>query len=167
MSYSVEPLTPKYDAVVCEIIKRVGAEFGAVGEGYGPSDREVQCMSQHYIQCRRSVYLVALVNGEVVGGGGVAAFGDSEEICELKKLFILPEGRGLGLGKQLVEQCLDYAKSQGYQDCYLDTLSSMKVAVSLYEKLGFQHLDAPLQGTEHSSCDVWMLKSLLQNEEGE
>ncbi|MBF4344466.1 GNAT family N-acetyltransferase, partial [Vibrio anguillarum] len=44
----------------------------------------------------------------------------------------------------------------------LDTLTSMKVAVRLYENLGFDHLDAPLADTLHNSCDVWMLKSLVE-----
>lgn len=162
MSCVVETLTSQYDESVRHIIEQVGAEFGAVGEGYGPSDPEVLCMSQHYGDDSKSVYLVALLDGEVVGGCGLAAFNGSDEVCELKKLFILPEGRGHGLGKKMSIACLDYARSQGYQSCYLDTLTAMKVAIRLYESLGFEHLDAPLDGTLHNSCDVWMLKSLAE-----
>ena len=43
---------------------------------------------------------------------------------------------------------------------HLDTLQSMTSAIVLYEKLGFEHLDKPLEGTIHNSCDVWMLKEL-------
>lgn len=162
MSCVVESLTAQYDQNVRQIIEQVGAEFGAVGEGYGPSDPEVLCMSQHYGDESKSLYLVALLAGEVVGGCGLASFNGSSEVCELKKLFILPEGRGHGLGKRLTIACLDYARTQGYQSCYLDTLISMKVAVRLYESLGFDHLDAPLAGTLHNRCDVWMLKSLVE-----
>ncbi|MCA2018867.1 GNAT family N-acetyltransferase [Vibrio tritonius] len=161
MSCVIEPLTARYDQNVRQIIEQVGAEFGAVGEGYGPSDPEVLCMSQHYGDASKSLYLIALLDGKVVGGCGLASFNDSPEVCELKKLFILPEGRGHGLGKRMAITCLDYARTQGYQSCYLDTLTSMKVAVRLYESLGFCHLNAPLAGTLHNSCDVWMLKSLL------
>lgn len=162
MSCVVESLTAQYDQNIRQIIEQVGAEFGAVGEGYGPSDPEVLCMSQHYGDESKSLYLVALLAGEVVGGCGLASFNGSSEVCELKKLFILPEGRGHGLGKRLTIACLDYARTQGYQSCYLDTLISMKVAVRLYESLGFDHLDAPLAGTLHNRCDVWMLKSLVE-----
>lgn len=162
MSCVVESLTAQYDQNIRQIIEQVGAEFGAVGEGYGPSDPEVLCMSQHYGDESKSLYLVALLAGEVVGGCGLASFNGSSKVCELKKLFILPEGRGHGLGKRLTIACLDYARTQGYQRCYLDTLISMKVAVRLYESLGFDHLDAPLAGTLHNRCDVWMLKSLVE-----
>lgn len=162
MSCVVEPLTAQYDENVRQIIEQVGAEFGAVGEGYGPSDPEVLCMSQHYGNESKSLYLVALLDGKVVGGCGLASFNSSPDVCELKKLFILPEGRGHGLGKRMAIACLDYARTQGYQSCYLDTLTSMKVAVRLYENLGFNHLDAPLADTLHNSCDVWMLKSLVE-----
>lgn len=160
MSYQIKKIKPQYDTKVCEIIKKVGEEYGAIGEGFGPSDPEVIAMSQHYEDSRSSIYLVAIIEESIVGGSGVAAFNGSKEICELRKLFLLPESRGLGLGKKLTESCLDYAKSKGYQKCYLDTLTSMKSAISLYEKLGFEHLDEPLEGIIHSGCDVWMLKEL-------
>src|SRR5690625_2742179 len=89
-----------------------------------------------------------------------AGFNGSREICELRKLFLLKESRGLGVGKALVVKCLEYARQKGYKECYLDTLSSMKSAIALYEKFGFVHLDRPLEGTIHNGCDVWMLKKL-------
>ncbi|MBF4323361.1 GNAT family N-acetyltransferase, partial [Vibrio anguillarum] len=86
MSCVVEPLTAQYDENVRQIIEQVGAEFGAVGEGYGPSDPEVLCMSQHYGNESKSLYLVALLDGKVVGGCGLASFNSSPDVCELKKL---------------------------------------------------------------------------------
>jgi len=159
MSLKIVEVTPEVDGLVCEIIKNVGEEYGAVGEGYGPSDAEVENMSQHYSDIN-SLYLVAKLNGKVVGGCGVAPFNESSNVCELKKLFLLKESRGYGVGKSLTIQCLEYAKQQGYQQCYLDTLSNMDSAIRLYEKLGFEHLSEPLSGSLHNSCDVWMLKTL-------
>ncbi|GLQ31759.1 GNAT family N-acetyltransferase [Litoribrevibacter albus] len=159
----IKQIIPEYDTIVCNIIQQVGREFGAVGEGFGPSDDEVKAMSQHYRPENRSAYFVAEVNGQIVGGSGIAAFStrdDQKDICELKKLFILPEGRGLGLGRKLTEQCLEFAKVQGYQQCYLDTLSNMTAAITLYEKMGFEHLSQPLDGTIHGGCDVWMMRGL-------
>lgn len=160
MSYQILNISKKYDAKVCAIIKAVGEEHGAVGEGYGPSDPEVNAMSEYYNAETKSCYLIAIVNGEVVGGCGLASFSSSTTTCELKKLFLLPQSRGFGLGKKLSQACLDFANQQGYKECYLDTLSNMQPAIALYEKLGFKHLSAPLTGTEHSACDVWMLKYL-------
>lgn len=160
MNLIIKEITPDYDAVISKIIKQVGAEFGAIGEGFGPSDPEVAAMSQHYNDKEASRYFVALVNDSVVGGSGIAAFNGSSDTCELRKLFILPTSRGLGIGKQLTEHCLSYAKSKGYKQCYLDTLATMESAISLYEKFGFKHLSHPLAGTIHNGCDVWMLKTL-------
>lgn len=153
-------ITPEHDSIIRDIIKKVGQEYGAVGDGFGPSDPEVEAMSNHYNSDQGSRYLVALVNGEIVGGCGIASFNNSTEICELRKLFLLPKSRGLGLGIQLTEACLHFAAQYGYKQCYLDTLTNMKSAISLYEKLGFIHLTQPLEGTIHNGCDVWMLKDI-------
>ena len=148
------------DDQVAKIIKQVGQEFGAVGDGFGPGDAEVEAMSQYYLTDTGSLYLVAIVDGVVVGGGGVAAFDGSRDVCELRKLFILPGGRGLGLGRRITKTCLAFARTWGYSQCYLDTLANMTAAIALYKSVGFHHLDQPLDGTIHNGCDVWMLKQL-------
>lgn len=158
--YKIEEIKSKYDKEICEIIKNVGAQYGAVGEGFGPSDLETLNMSQHYKKEKSSVYFVAIINDKVVGGAGIASFNDKKRICELKKLFLLPESQKMGIGKKLLESCLSFAKKEGYRECYLDTLSNMKSAIKLYEKNGFKHLSKPLEDTIHSGCDVWMLKEL-------
>ena len=160
MSYTIQEIKPQYDAGICEIITSVGKEFGAVGEGFGPSDAEVECMSQYYNDKNSSRYLIASMNDCLVGGCGIAPFNDRDDVCELRKLFLLPRSRGLGIGRNLIIDCLEYAKYKGYKKCYLDTLSSMTQAIGLYEKLGFKYLNTPLAGTIHSSCDIWMLKNL-------
>lgn len=160
MTLLIEPIRREHDDDVCHIIKSVGAEFGAIGEGFGPSDPEVEAMSQYYTDDAKSLYLVAILDGKIVGGCGLAPFNQTSQTCELKKLFLLPESRGLGLGKDLTLRCLAFAKQQGFEQCYLDTLSSMVSAIQLYQKLGFNHLDQPMAGTEHSRCNVWMLKRL-------
>lgn len=148
------------DEKICRIIQQVGAEFGAIGEGFGPSDPEVLAMSQHYPASQRSAYFVALLDGNVVGGGGIAPFHNKQTVCELRKLFLLPESRGKGLGKALTEACIGFARAQGFEQCYLDTLENMDAAIGLYEKIGFVHLEQALDGTIHDGCDVWMLLDL-------
>lgn len=160
MCYKIKEIKPLDDTAIGNIIKKVGEEYGAIGDGFGPSDAEVNAMSQHYADENASRYFIATIKGNIVGGCGIAAFNGSNDVCELRKLFLLPESRGLGLGKKLTEDCLKYAQHKGYTKCYLDTLKSMQSAISLYEKLGFKHLDKSLAGTIHNGCDVWMLKAL-------
>ncbi|USD67014.1 GNAT family N-acetyltransferase [Vibrio sp. SCSIO 43136] len=156
--FTLLPIKPQHDAAMRHIIKTVGAEFGAVGEGFGPSDPEVDAMSRHYLPENKSLYLVALCDEEVIGGCGIAPFGQDSKVCELKKLFLSEKSRGLGAGKALTLACLNFAREQGFESCYLDTLKSMTAAITMYEKLGFEHLSAPMAETEHGGCDVWMLK---------
>lgn len=161
MVFEIEIVQPEFDVDIKNVIQFVGLEFGAIGEGFGPSDPEVLAMSKHYIDSNRSRYFIARVKGKVIGGAGIAPFGQHADICELKKLFILPEYRGLGIGKALSKSCMEYAVNMGFKRCYLDTLSTMHSAVSLYENLGFSHLSEPLEGTIHNGCDVWMIKVLV------
>ena len=81
MGYKIQDIQPKHDAKVCEIIKMVGEEYGAIGEGFGPSDPEVNAMSENYKDSTSSKYLVATINNEIVGGSGVAPFNGSNEVC--------------------------------------------------------------------------------------
>lgn len=161
VAFEILEIQPEHDHDIRNIIKKVGEEFGAIGEGFGPSDAEVEAMSAHYSDQNASLYLVTKIDGRIVGGCGVAPFNGSSYTCELRKLFLLQESRGLGIGKELLGRCLTYASQKGYKECYLDTLSSMKSAISLYEKFGFHHLDRPLDGVIHSGCDVWMLKKIV------
>ena len=75
-------------------------------------------------------------------------------------MYFLPEARGLGLGQQMMTKCLEAAVSFGYKQCYLETLPNMLEAQKLYKKVGFTYIQEPMGCTGHTSCPVWMLKTL-------
>ncbi|KAK6437002.1 hypothetical protein LTR95_006810 [Oleoguttula sp. CCFEE 5521] len=66
----------------------------------------------------------------------------SDGCCEMKRLYVSPDGRGLGLGKALAEAVIDEARRMGYKAIRLDTLPSMGAARALYKGLGFVEIDA-------------------------
>ncbi len=69
------------------------------------------------------------------------AFPD-ENACEMKRLWVRPQYRGLGIGRLLVMTLLDEARRQGFSAMYLDTLpAAMKVAHAIYLDLGFQAVE--------------------------
>jgi len=93
--------------------------------------------------------ILALVEGREAGC--IALRKISKDICEMKRLYVRDEYRGLGLGKKLVGIILDEAMNNNYQYMRLDTLPTMKSAQSLYLSFGFYDIEPyvynPIQGT--------------------
>ena len=87
----------------------------------------------------RGALLVAQVNGEPAGCCALRPLDsvDYANACEMKRLFVKPVYRGLGVGRQLVEHILELAKVCGYACVLLDTLDDMESARALYQGLGF------------------------------
>lgn len=159
-SIIIREILPKDNAQVAQIIRTVLMEFDAPKEGTAYADPQLDSMFETY-QMPQSVYFVIEENGKVIGSAGIAPLQNGvKEVCELQKMYFLPIARGRGLGTQLMQKCLEYAKQNGFLKCYLETLPSMKAAQKLYIKSGFEYIDAPMGNTGHSSCPVWMLKEL-------
>ncbi|KAJ5605291.1 hypothetical protein N7510_010445 [Penicillium lagena] len=89
--------------------------------------------------------------------GCVALRQSSDNWCEMKRLYVLQEARGVRLGERLVEAILDRAKALGYRGVRLDTLPEMIAAQRLYRKYGFveisSYYDTPIKGTIFMGCD--------------
>ena len=75
-------------------------------------------------------------------------------------MYFLDEVRGKGLGKQVIEKCIDFAEKSGYKKIYLETMPYMEAARKLYRRLGFVSLERPMGDTGHYSCQEWMIKEL-------
>ena len=149
----IRPIEPRDDAAVAAIIRAVMTRFGASGPGFAIHDPEVAAMSAAYAR-PRAAYFVVEKDGAVVGGGGVAPRdGGDADTCELRKMYFLPEARGLGLGRAVLERCLDSARAFGYRRCYLETLTGMDAAQALYAKMGFERVSGPRGCTGHTGCD--------------
>jgi len=145
---------------LAQVIKSVLVEYDAHHGGTAYDDPETERMFENY-QTERFRYFVAELNGELVGGAGIQGLkGKEQDYCELQKMYLNSETRGLGVGKALMETCLEFAKKAGYQYCYLETLCNMEAAQTLYRKFGFENQNEPIGDTGHFGCNVWMLKKL-------
>jgi putative acetyltransferase len=159
-SFTIRPIEARDDAAVAAIIRKVMPEFGADGPGFAIHDSEVNAMSAAYARSR-CAYFVVEIDGVVCGGGGIAPLesGD-DDICELRKMYFLPELRGLGAGRALIAHCMDVARASGFRRCYLETLTGMDAAQALYLANGFERIEHALGATGHHGCNRFYLLQL-------
>lgn len=151
----IRPVRATDSPQIAKIIRAVMPEFGASGQGFAIHDKEVDDIFAAYDH-HRAAYFVCDDAGRLLGGGGVAPLeGGDPSICELKKMYFLPEGRGKGLGQQVLAKCLEAAKKIGFKTCYLETFNTMTDAMKLYEKNGFQRISGPMGNTGHFACDTF------------
>lgn len=143
-----------------KIVKDTLAEFGANHPNTVYYDPTTDTLFEVF-QTPRSKYFLAEIDGEMVGGGGIyPTDGLPTDTCELVKMYLLPQARGHGLGRMLIEKCIKAAGDLGYKKIYLETMPELKKAMSVYEKFGFRYLNGPMGNSGHTGCSMWMLKEL-------
>ncbi|MCB0443831.1 MAG: GNAT family N-acetyltransferase [Flavobacterium sp.] len=145
---------------IATVIRSVLIEHNVPKVGTAYADVSLDSMFETYT-APRSCYFVVEKEGKIIGGAGISPLeNEVATICELQKMYFLPEARGLGVGTAMMEKCLAFAQSVGFEKCYLETMPYMHAAQKLYLKYGFHYLDSPMGCTGHTSCPVWMLKEL-------
>ena len=163
-SFFIRNIHPDDNKVLAAIVRNTLAEFGANHPGTVYYDPTTDALYQLF-QKPGSIYYVAEINGELIGGAGIyPSDGLPEGTCELVKMYLLPRARGLGLGKTLIDKVLAFARESGYNNVYIETMPELKQAMKVYEKFGFRYLDGPMGNTGHTGCSVLMLLKLGEAE---
>lgn len=108
----------------------------------------------------RGCLLIARVAGNLAGCCALRPLDnvDYADACEMKRLYVRPQYRGLGLGRRLVEAILDQARQSDYGCVLLDTLNDMEAARALYDDLGFEDIPPyyfnPIAGAHYLKVEL-------------
>jgi putative acetyltransferase len=156
----IRPIELKDNQQLALAIRAVLIEMGVPKVGTAYEDKELDEMYETY-DADRSRYFVIEKAGDILGGAGLAPLKDgAPNVCELQKMYFMPDARGKGKGKEMIHKCLSFARAQKFDLCYIETMPNMLDAQTLYKKVGFEYIQHPMGNTGHSSCPVWMTKSL-------
>lgn len=141
-------------AAARQVVEEYAASLG-VGLEFQDFEREVAALDAIYGPPRGAFFL-AEHEGAIAGCVGVRPF-DGDD-CEMKRLYVAPSCRGLGLGRRLAEAAIAEGRRLGYRRMLLDTLPSMAEARRLYEALGFRPIAPyrhnPVAGTAFLALEL-------------
>ncbi len=122
-------------AVVAALFRRYAAAL-PVDLGYQDFEAELAGLPGKYAAPEGEILLAR--NAGAAPLGCVALRPLDAQACEMKRLYLAPEARGLGLGRTLTLAVVEAARERGYRQLRLDTLPTMDAAIGLYERLGFR-----------------------------
>src|SRR5690349_13812219 len=114
---TVRTIRQEDNDALAAIIRKTLEEFGANKPGTVYYDPTTDALFEFFDSTPGSVYFVAEKGGELLGGGGIfPSPGLPADTCELVKMYLLPEARGIGLGKKIIQACISFARAAGYKN---------------------------------------------------
>lgn len=145
---------------LAELIRKVFDEHKAPRHGTVYSDPATDDLNSLFKK-EGALLLVAEAEGQICGCCGIyPTEGLDGNTAELVKFYLDSNYRGMGIGKTLMEKCIEAAKSMGYKKLYIESMPEFSHAVRIYEKQGFRNIGHPLGNSGHTSCSIWMIRDL-------
>jgi putative acetyltransferase len=146
--------------IIAALIRTILEEFHIDRPGTAYTDPSTDDLFSLFAE-PRSVYFVAQKEGIIAGGCGIyPTNGLPPDCAELVKYYVLPQERGQGIGKKLMELCFESAMNLGYSRLYLETVPELADAIRIYERAGFEHIQNAMGNSGHFFCNIRMLKDL-------
>jgi GNAT superfamily N-acetyltransferase len=135
----IEPAAAPSDIAAARVLLREYAVFLGVDLSFQDFEKEIAGLPGKYLPPSGALFLawVSTGTGGAEPAGCVALRKLSPGVCEMKRLFVRPEHRGLGIGRMLAVRVIEEAQMLGYKTMRLDTLQRLSNAVALYRGLGF------------------------------
>ena len=159
MNCIIREIESRDNKAVEKVIRDCLIEFGANHEGTAWADPDLCRFSEIYNTEGNKYWVAENENGRIIGGTGIGAIEGENGICELQKMYCIPEARGTGIAHMLIEIALEYA-AKYYKQCYLETLDNMIAAQKFYEKHGFTRIYKQVGPATHFACEVKYIKNL-------
>lgn len=141
---------------VTNIIRSVLTEYHLDFEPRG-ADCDVVDVENYYLTTKGEFWVIQQ-DEQLVGTGGYYPVMRGEQAVEIRKMYLLPHVRGLGLGKYLLQQLEKAIAARGFKQIWIETASVLTTAVKLYESCGYQLAS----GVETPRCDRIYVKQLMK-----
>ncbi len=147
-NFLIRDWLPQDRQQVIDLIASVLTEYGLGSEPQG-ADRDVYEVEKYYQQTGGEFWVIEQ-NQQLIGTAGFYPIKRGNRAVEIRKMYLLPEARGKGLGKFLLLQLEQIIKQKGFKEIWIETASVLKEAVQLYEHSGYE----PTTGVETQRCDL-------------
>src|SRR3954452_12364369 len=149
-SITISPVrTPDDLASAVKLFREYAASL-EIDLSYQNFEAELATLPGQYAPPSGELLLARVATGYPVGCVALRPL-NAHGCCEMKRLYVAPQGRGIGLGRRLVEAILREAERIGYREMRLDTLPSMAEALAVYRRAGFEpmepYYETPVVGT--------------------
>jgi len=133
MRVELRPYRPGDDGGICRLVKKVLGEYGLAMDP-GETDRDLSDIPAHYT--RRGGAFKVLVHGDrIIGSYGL--YPVSDFCCELRKMYLYRQYRGMGMGRRMLKNALKTARELEFAEMVLESNSCLKEALQLYTGHGF------------------------------
>ena len=152
--FQIRHWQPGDRSAAAAVIQSVLAEYGL---NWDPleADRDVMEVEQAYHHTGGEFWIIAH-SDKIVGTAGYYPVSRGNNAVEIRKMYLLPEVRGQGLGKFILKQLEDAIAERHFSEIWIETASVLTEAVQLYERNGYQ----PATGVETARCDRIYVKRL-------
>jgi len=148
--FEINPVRSPDDLAATKALFDAYAASLGINLSYQNFVEEMAAMPGKYAPPNGELLLARGADNSALGCVGLRPLAE-DGACEMKRLYVMPEGRGLGVGKALAGRVVDEARRIGYRRMLLDTLPSLTTAVALYDRMGFARIpayyDTPIPGT--------------------
>lgn len=142
----IRPATNQDSERIIALVFSVLAEYGLPSDLDG-KDADLKDIEGNYVRMGGVFEVIEDRVGNLLGTYGLYPL--DKETCELRKMYFVPQIRGRGLGRRILERAVEHARRMKYKAIVLETHSALKEAIHLYTKFGF----VPT-GMEHASARV-------------